>query len=46
MTREHEERLPVECGACGWKGRRKAGSFAICPKCGAVAAFQIERGDG
>lgn len=34
------ERLPVECGACGWTGKRKPGNIVMCPKCGAAAAFQ------
>ena len=46
MTCEREERLPVECGGCGWNGKRKPGNVVICPKCGTVAAFQIERGEG
>lgn len=32
--------LPVECGACGWTGKRKPGNPVTCPKCGAWAAFQ------
>ena len=32
--------LPVECGACGWLGKRKPGNLVICPKCGACAGFQ------
>lgn len=35
-----DERLPVECGACGWAGKRKPGNIVMCPKCGAAAAFQ------
>jgi len=32
--------LPVECGACGWKSRRKPGNTVQCPKCGGIAGFQ------
>lgn len=32
--------LAVECGACGWKGRRKPGNLVWCPECGECAAFQ------
>lgn len=35
------DRLPVECGACGWTGRRKPGNIVECPKCGSIAGFQI-----
>ena len=37
-----EKIAPVECGACGWQGRRKTGQIVQCPKCGSFAAFQIE----
>ena len=37
-----EPLLPVECGACGWKGKRSAGKLVWCPKCGQCAAFQPE----
>ena len=33
-------RLPVECGNCGWTGKRKPGNIVQCPKCGSFAAFQ------
>lgn len=36
------ERLPVECGHCGWKGHRKPGNVVQCPKCGSFAAFQCQ----
>lgn len=36
---------PVECGNCGWTGKRKPGNFVICPKCGSIAAFQIGRSE-
>lgn len=32
--------LPVECGACGWTGKRKPGNLVQCPKCGGFAGFQ------
>jgi hypothetical protein len=32
--------LPVECGGCGWKGRRKAGQVVECPVCREFASFQ------
>lgn len=32
--------LPVECGICGWKGKRKPGNLVFCPQCGACAGFQ------
>ncbi len=41
--------MPVECGACGWQGRRKTGQIVQCPKCGSFAAArsmyfrQVER---
>lgn len=31
--------MPVECGACGWTGRRKPGRAVWCPKCGGLAGF-------
>lgn len=34
------KRIPVECGTCGWKSRRKPGNFVSCPRCGGIAAFQ------
>lgn len=34
--------LPVECGACGWTGKRKPGKLVWCPKCGECAGFQPE----
>lgn len=34
------ETKPVECGKCGWAGRRKPGNTVQCPKCGSFAAFQ------
>ncbi len=34
---------PVECGACGWTGRRKTGNIVVCPKCSAIAGFNISR---
>jgi len=33
----------VECGACGWTGRRKTGNVVMCPRCGKPAAFQPEQ---
>lgn len=35
---------PVECGACGWMGKRKPGNIVWRPKCGALAGFQVGRG--
>ena len=32
--------LPVECGKCGWVGKRKPGNVVICPLCGSPAGFQ------
>lgn len=32
--------LSVECGGCGWTGKRKPGNLVQCPKCGEFAAFQ------
>ncbi|HET7412464.1 MAG TPA: hypothetical protein VFJ18_07350 [Pararhizobium sp.] len=31
----------VECGGCGWTGRRKPGNLVQCPKCGEFAGFQM-----
>lgn len=39
------ELLAVECGACGWTGRRKPGRAVWCPKCGALAGFQVDLRD-
>lgn len=36
--------LPVTCASCGWSGA--PGNVVQCPKCGALAAFQIEERDG
>lgn len=33
--------LPIECGNCGWVGKRSAGKVVGCPKCGGIAAFQV-----
>lgn len=41
-----EQASAVECGACGWKGRRKPGDCVWCPKCGALAAFQPDGEEG
>lgn len=30
----------VECGYCGWTGKRKIGDLASCPRCGSPAGFQ------
>lgn len=30
----------VECGGCGWTGRRKPGNLVQCPRCGGVASYQ------
>lgn len=38
-----ETMQPVECGACGWKGRRKTGTVVVCPKCGSIAGFQVSK---
>lgn len=32
--------LPVECGHCGWTGKRSPGKIVYCPYCGSPAAFQ------
>lgn len=37
-----ETLAPVECASCGWTGKRKTGKIVECPKCGEIAAFQIE----
>lgn len=34
-----ETRQPVECGACGWTGKRATGQIVTCPKCGKPATF-------
>lgn len=34
-----ETRQPVECGTCGWTGRRMTGNTVTCPKCGSYATF-------
>lgn len=34
-----ETRQPVECGACGWTGKRMTGQIVMCPKCGQPATF-------
>lgn len=38
-----ETMQPVECGACGWTGRRMTGNVVICPKCKGIAGFRIVR---
>jgi hypothetical protein len=40
-----ETMQPVECGACGWRSRRKTGNVVICPKCSSIAAFQVPAKD-
>lgn len=35
------DRQKVECAGCGWTGKRKVGNVVTCPKCGAIAAFQM-----
>ena len=30
----------VECGGCGWTGKRKPGKVVECPDCGGIAAWQ------
>lgn len=35
------DRQKVECGGCGWTGKRAIGNVVFCPKCGSIAAFQI-----
>ena len=40
-----EQMMRVECGGCGWKGRRKSGKIVQCPKCGGIAAYQCEAGE-
>lgn len=33
----------VECGNCGWKGKRKLGQLVTCPQCQSIiAAFQVK----
>lgn len=44
-TRRGMELLQVECGACGWKGKRKPGKLVFCPACGSCAAFQPQTND-
>lgn len=34
------DRLPVECGGCGWESKRLPGEPVQCLKCGAFASFQ------
>jgi len=30
----------VECGGCGWTGKRKPGKLVQCPQCGGFASYQ------
>lgn len=43
MTQSHPlVSLPVECCACGWRGRSRPMSLVLCPKCGGWARFKQE----